>query len=229
MTTAITNPDRHAVIVGGSRGLGRAAVEEHLRRGWQVTATVRDPSALEDLRSKALTVVALDTTNWTAIDEVETGLAAPVDRLFLVAGIAGPSDVPIGSANPDEFATMMLVNALAPLRIIDRWDGSVLEDGLIAVMSSSQASIALNVDATKEAYRMSKAALNMGLRSIAARRGDGRTYIAINPGWVRTAIGGPDAILSAEESMVGVVDTLDRHTGCGGVAFVDHEDKALPW
>jgi NAD(P)-dependent dehydrogenase (short-subunit alcohol dehydrogenase family) len=37
------------LIVGASRGLGRALVEEHLARGWQVLATVRDPASLDDI------------------------------------------------------------------------------------------------------------------------------------------------------------------------------------
>jgi len=221
--------ERHVVVVGASRGLGRAAVEEHLRRGWRVTATVRNSDALSKLRSDALTVKTLDATDWDAIDALSHCLATPVDRLFAVAGIAGPSDVSIGNAGPDEFTKMMLVNALAPLRIIDRWDGLVAKRGLVAVMSSSQASIGLNDDGGKEAYRMSKAALNMGLRSIAARRADDRSYIAINPGWVRTAIGGPGATLSVEESIVDVVDVLDRRQGTPGIAFLSYDGKVLPW
>jgi len=127
---------------------------------------VRNSDALSKLRSDALTVKTLDATDWDAIDALSHCLATPVDRLFAVAGIAGPSDVSIGNAGPDEFTKMMLVNALAPLRIIDRWDGLVAKRGLVAVMSSSQASIGLNDDGGKEAYRMSKAALNMGCAAL---------------------------------------------------------------
>lgn len=229
MAGSSNHAGRHVVIIGGSGGLGRAAVDEHLKRGWRVTATVREADAAAEPRSDALTVETLDTTDWDAIDAIGRSLSTPVDRLFVVAGITGPSDVPIGDADPDEFAKMMLVNALAPLRLIDRWDGPVAKDGLVAVMSSSQASIALNDDAGKEAYRMSKAALNMGLRSIAARRADERSYVAINPGWVRTAIGGPGATLSVTESIAGVVDTLDGRDGERGIAFLDHDGRVLPW
>jgi len=229
VTGSSDHPARHVVIIGGSGGLGHAAVEEHLKRGWRVTATVREADAPAEPRSDALTIETLDTTDWDAIDVLGRSLATPVDRLFVVAGIAGPSDVPIGDADPDAFAKMMLVNALAPLRLIDRWDDPVAKDGLVAVMSSSQASIALNDDAGKEAYRMSKAALNMGLRSIAARRADDRSYIAINPGWVRTAIGGSTATLSVEESIVGVVDTFDGRQGTPGIAFLSHDGEVLPW
>ena len=60
----------NALIFGTSRGLGRALVEQHLERGWQVIATVRDRTALDDLGSDALTVETLDTTDWPAVDVV---------------------------------------------------------------------------------------------------------------------------------------------------------------
>ena len=41
-----------ALIVGASRGIGRALAETHLRRGWQVIATVREKSALADLQAE---------------------------------------------------------------------------------------------------------------------------------------------------------------------------------
>jgi len=110
MTGLSIHAERHVVIVGASRGLGRAAVEEHLKRGWRVTATVRDPDALADLRADALTVETLNITDWDAIDALGHCLATPVDCLFVVAGIAGPSDVSIGEADPDKFSEMMLVN-----------------------------------------------------------------------------------------------------------------------
>ena len=45
-----------ALIFGASRGLGRALAQEHLKRGWQVIATVRDETALADMACDALTI-----------------------------------------------------------------------------------------------------------------------------------------------------------------------------
>ena len=44
----MTQSQKHALIVGASRGLGLGLVETFLARGWRVTATQRRPSpALE--------------------------------------------------------------------------------------------------------------------------------------------------------------------------------------
>jgi len=219
-----------ALIVGASRGLGRALAEEHLKRGWQVIATVRDGSALADIRSDALTVETLDTTDWPAIDALHDRLRdRPLDLLFVSAAIIGPSEGPIGAAEPGPFAEMMLVNVLAPLRIVDLYADRVAPGGTIAVMSSSLGSIALNDSGGFEAYRTSKAALDMGFRSIHARRGGAQTWLAVDPGWVQTDMGGPTATLTIDQSIPSLTDMLEARRGSGGLAFVNYKNEDYPW
>ena len=219
-----------ALIFGASRGLGRALVEEHLKRGWQVIATVRDEKALIELASDALSIETIDTTDWEAIDALRDRLAdRPLDLLFVSAAISGPSGVPIGEVKPKAFAEMMLVNVLAPLRIADNYANLVKPDGTVAVMSSSLGSIALNSSGGYEAYRTSKAALDMGLCSIAARRADKRTWLAVDPGWVQTDMGGPGATLTIEQSIPSLTDMLENRQRSGGVAFVNYANVEHPW
>ncbi len=217
-----------ALIIGASRGLGRALAEEHLARGWQVIATVRDTAALS--ATDTLRVETLDTTDWAGIDALKTRLAGTaLDLLFVNAAILGPRDAPIGEVSPEDYGEIMLTNVLGPLRIVDRYADLLTATGTAAVMSSGLGSIANNTSAGYEAYRTSKAALDMGLRSIAARRGDRRTYLAVDPGWVRTDMGGPGANLAIDESIPGIVDTLEARQGKGGVAFVSYQGHELPW
>ena len=219
-----------ALIFGASRGLGRALVEEHLKRGWQVIATVRDNMALAELSSDALSIETVDTTDWQAIDALRGRLSdRPLDLLFVSAAISGPFDAPIGKVEPDAFAEMMLVNVLAPLRIADNYADLVKPDGMVAVMSSSLGSIALNRSGGYEAYRTSKAALDMGLCSIAARRADKRTWLAVDPGWVQTDMGGPGATLAIEQSIPSLTDMLAKRQGSGGVTFVNYANVEHPW
>jgi NAD(P)-dependent dehydrogenase (short-subunit alcohol dehydrogenase family) len=219
-----------ALIIGASRGLGRALVEEHLKRGWDVIATVRKPGALDSIANNGLTVEQLDTIDWAGVDALKGRLASrPLDLLFVSAAIIGPSSGPIGDADPRVFVEMMLTNVLAPLRIVDRLADLVTPAGTIAIMSSSLGSIALNTFGSYEAYRTSKAALNMGLKSIAARRNDGRTYVACDPGWVRTDMGGAEATLSIAESIPSLVTALENRAGTRGLRYIDYQDRDLPW
>ncbi len=223
-----------ALIIGASRGLGRALVEEHLKRGWTVIATVRAPLVLADLASAhpgKLRVEALDTTDWAGVDVLRERLSGQVlDLLFVNAGISGPREAPIGEVDAEAFSELMLVNALAPLRIVDRFIGLIPAGGVAAVMTSGLGSISANQVGGWESYRMSKAALNMGLRSLAVRHAaGGRTLLAVTPGWVRTDMGGEAAPLSIEQSIPSLTDMLERRRGTGGVAFVNYEDRDLAW
>jgi NAD(P)-dependent dehydrogenase (short-subunit alcohol dehydrogenase family) len=84
-------PVRHWFITGASGGLGRQLTEHALRQGDRVTATVRRPTALDDLCAEhgdRLAVAVLDVTHPSDIDAV-TGrviAAGPVDIVVNNAG-----------------------------------------------------------------------------------------------------------------------------------------------
>ena len=59
--------------------------------------------------------------------------------------------------------------------------------------------------------------------------GDPRALLLIAPGWIRTAMGGPDASLSIEESIPGVVDAVERNLGRAGLRFIDNRGQTVPW
>jgi NAD(P)-dependent dehydrogenase (short-subunit alcohol dehydrogenase family) len=222
------------LLIGASRGLGFALAEEHLKRGWRVIASVRSASSLDDLRGvygERLEVVTLDTTDWPAVDALGQALAGQrIDLLIVNAGISGPITLPIGEVEPDVFVEVMLTNALAPLRLIDRLADLIPPEGTAAVLSSDLASISRNTIATWETYRMSKVALNMGLRSLSIRRrAEGRTYLALCPGWVRTDMGGPNAHLSIEDSIPRLTDVIAARTGDEGVWYVNYQGEEVAW
>ncbi len=232
--TASTVPGT-ILLVGASRGLGLGLVERHLERGWRVIATVRRPSdALSELAAEASGRLRIETLDIDRPADV-AGLAdrlgdTPLDVLFVVAGVAHDPGQPAASMADEAFDRVMHTNALSPLRVLERLQGLVPAGGTIAAMTSSLGSIAGNESGGWEAYRASKAALNMLLRSFAVRHAEaGRTVLAVCPGWVRTDMGGPDASLDVETSTAGVADMLEARRGRGGIAFVDHAGRDVAW
>ena len=108
----------------------------------------------------------------------------------------------------------MVTNALSPMRVIEALHDLVAPDGTIAVMSSGQGSIANNERGGFKIYRGTKAALNMFMRSYAARHhNDPRTLLLMAPGWVKTRLGGPNARLTIDESIPNLVNVIDVQHG----------------
>lgn len=70
----------------------------------------------------------------------------------------------------------------------------------------------------------------MLMRSFAARQAStSRATVLLAPGWIRTALGGPDAPLSLEETVPSLVDVLLSRRGTDGLAYLDRHGRTVPW
>ena len=225
------------LIVGASRGLGLALTREWLSRGWTVIATARSASqaglqeAAATTSDGRLTIEELEMTDVPAVEALRERLSGhELDLLFVNAGVAnGPGDR-VDQVSTEEFTRIMVTNALSPMRIVESLGDLVRHGGTIAIMSSSMGSVALNETGGWEVYRASKAALNTLMRSYAARHvGDERSLALVDPGWVRTDMGGSDASLSVEESIPGVVDALAAQGGQPGLRYFNYKGETVPW
>jgi NAD(P)-dependent dehydrogenase (short-subunit alcohol dehydrogenase family) len=225
-----------ALIIGASRGLGLAMAKAYLERGWQVIATVRGKArtALHDLAEQAEGRLEIETLDVTAPDQLAALRARldgrTLDLLFVNSGVLDQPVATIGEISTEEFIRLMVTNALSPLRAIESLQALVPPTGIIGVMSSGLGSVANNTTGGYDAYRASKAALNTLMRSFTARHGDDlRTFLIMDPGWVRTDMGGPNAPIGVEESVPRLVDVIGAQSGKGGLQFLDYRGRTVPW
>ncbi|MCF3174585.1 SDR family oxidoreductase [Streptomyces sioyaensis] len=226
-----------ALIIGASRGLGHAMAAEFLDRGWRVIGTVRDTAARTPLHALAdradghVTIEHLDINEPHHLAPLHERLAQRrLDLLFVNAGTTNHEQTPIGAVPTADFAEVMITNALSPMRAIEALEDLVSPTGLIGAMSSGQGSLTNNTTAGREVYRGSKAALNMFLRSFANRQAASqRAFVLLAPGWIRTALGGPDAPFTVEESVPLLVDVLLSRLGTPGLAYLDRSGRTVPW
>jgi NAD(P)-dependent dehydrogenase (short-subunit alcohol dehydrogenase family) len=233
---SMTDTDtKSALIIGASRGLGFAVAEEYLKKGWHVVATARDAgSDLERLTDRWPDKLIIELVDINEADQVAAlhGRLTQhaFDLLFVNAGVKNDDGETIADVSTEEFIRVMVTNALSPLRCIEAFDDLLKEGATIGVMSSGQGSIANNESGGYEVYRGSKAALNMFMRSYAARKHDKqRTVLVMAPGWVRTDMGGSGATLSVDESIPELVNTMETQRGKTGIHYLDLNGATIPW
>lgn len=227
---------KNILLIGASRGLGYAMAAEFLKLGWHVLGTVREGArtALHDLADKSaggLAIEALDILKPDQIAGLRARLSGRIfDTLFVSAGVTNNPAETIADVTTEEFTRVMITNALSPMRVIEGLCDLVSPTGTIGIMSSGQGSVSNNTTGMREVYRGSKAALNMFMRSFAARHAkDHRAMILMAPGWVKTDMGGENAPLSIEESVPNLVKVLLSVQGTPGLQYLDYRGRTVPW
>ena len=229
----MTRPQKRALVVGASRGLGLGLVEEFLRRDWTVTATSRTPSpGLDALVGERLRVEAgIDIDDDAAVAALAERLRGEVfDIVFVVAGVATEAATPVPFQARETVSQVFQTNAVSPIRFAEAFHGSVIPGGVIALMTSRLGSVSLNDGGGWESYRASKAALNTLARSFQGRHaGAPWSVVLLHPGWVRTDMGGAGADLDVATSVRGMVRVLEGRMSTQGCVFLDYKGDTVRW
>lgn len=227
------------LITGTNRGIGLEFVRQYAAEGWQVFASARDPAGALDLKKVAagktgqIRLLKIDVTDPATIANAAAEVGdTPIDVLINGAGVYGGARQRIDSMDYEAWADVLNVNTMGPLRVTQAFLGNVerSERKLIVAITSGMGSLADNTSGGFIAYRTSKAGVNMVMRSLAvdlAHRGI--TCIVINPGWVKTRMGGPNAKITAEQSVHAMRKVFDAAGPNDSGKFFDYTGKEYPW
>ncbi len=230
------------LITGSNSGLGLEFARQYANENWRVVATCRRPEAADDLKALAgdIEVRALDVADFDAVDRLAADLDGnPIDILILNAGRTKRPQG-IGNIDYDIFAEIFRINTMAPLKIAEALVENVAasEQKKIIGISSRLGSITFATAADRTfdlrgpyyPYRVTKAALNMVMRTMAAELAPrGILTGSLCPGWVRTRMGGDNATYSTAESVGWMRRIIDRLTPEDSGAFFSHEGEKYPF
>jgi len=227
------------LITGANRGLGLEFAKQNLADNWKVYAACRDPSSASELRRLAdgsrgkLLVLSVDVSDLANVRAAAVELKGkPIDLLLNNAGIGGPRGQTIGNIDYETWARVLDVNTLGPMRVSEAFVDNVARSDrkLIVTITSGMGSISDNSSGGAFAYRTSKAAVNMVMRSLAVDLAPrGITCVVINPGWVRTDMGGPNARLTAAESVTAMRRLIDKLGPAQSGKFFNHDGREYAW
>ncbi|KPF83959.1 short-chain dehydrogenase [alpha proteobacterium AAP38] len=222
------------VITGANRGIGLEFARQYAADGWKVIATCRDlsnPGGLADVA--AVELFALSVDDPASIKAFAGALKGhSIDLLINNAGIMGP-DLAAQSkdgVDAEGWLETLKVNGLAPILVSLALRPLLSAGAKVATVSSQLGSITETESGGMYAYRASKAAINMGNRTLAADwRDDGITCIVMHPGWVQTDMGGPKAPVTPTDSVAGMRRVIAAAGPGDSGAFFAYDGRRIPW
>lgn len=197
-----------ALIIGASRGIGHEFVRQLRTRGWKVFATARGDHALAALRQEGAEAIRVDVTKQESLTGLGQLDGEKLDLAVYVAGVFGSREGATVAPAMQDFDRVMHTNVLGAMQAIPLVAPMVeAAQGRFAFLSSGMGSIGEAESSYGWVYRVSKAALNMAVKS-ASFDYPQVTFVALDPGWVRTDMGGPNATLTVEESVSGLLQVI---------------------
>ena len=218
------------LITGANRGLGLEFVRQYAAAGWRVLATVRDPMKGKPASEAGAEIYVCDVGDPRQIGRLGEALrGVELDVVLANAGVYGQNQE-FGAVDGDGFLEVMRVNALAPLKLAEALVPCLVGRKLFAAVSSKMGSITENSSGGSYAYRASKAALDMVIKTLAIDlAGKGVTVLALSPGWVRTDMGGPSAPLDAATAVSGMRQVMEAVGPADSGSFRHYDGARVEW
>jgi len=227
------------LITGSNRGLGLEFCRQYAEQDWHVIACSRNPDDAFDLNSLAsrhpnIQLEQLDVSAFEQIDALSRKLAdLSIDVLINNAGIyADNKNNGLGHLDYQAWANSLLINTQAPVKMTEAFLPHIKKSDkkLMVAISSLMGSMADNDSGGSIFYRSSKAALNAAMKSVAIELKNQSVGVLIfHPGWVKTDMGGPDALINAEQSVAGMRALIANFSLDQSGSFVKYDGTPMPW
>ena len=203
------------LITAANRGIGFELARSALARGWTVYGSVRSQASALETSEKLdgdFRPLVFDVTDHATVKAVAQELDASLDLLINNAGIIGFAPQTPLDMDFKGFAETLNVNTLAPLAVSQAFLPHLRNSGNGRILTiSSQMSWMGYRKSDTLAYRASKAAVNKVMQGLATDlEPEGIPVALIDPGWVRTDMGGPEADNNPVDVAEGVLAIAER-------------------
>ena len=205
--------NKWVLITGAARGVGRQIALEMAKLGANLVLHSRDLSHTTVLADEAKALgapqvqcVAAELSDLAAVESMITELstiAPQIDIVFNNAALMTPYRSDFWEVPHQDYQTSFTVNTLAPIRIAYALMPKMLQRGFGRVIMTTSG---IAKEPELMAYAASKAALDKFVKDMAPRlNGTGVTLNLMDPGWLRTDLGGPQAPNAVESVVPGAL------------------------
>lgn len=227
------------LITGANRGLGLEFCRQYAEQGWHVIACARNPDDAFDLNNLIIhhaniQVETLDVEKFKQIDALSQKLSGlTIDVLINNAGIyADNKNNGFGHFDYQAWTESLLINTEAPAKMAEAFLPHIKKSDkkLIVAISSLMGSMADNDSGGSVFYRSSKAALNAVMKCLAIELKNQSVGVLIfHPGWVKTDMGGPNALINADQSVTGMRTLIENFSLDQSGSFIKYDGTPMPW
>ena len=231
---------RVALVTGANRGLGFETTRQLLAKGLRVVLAARDEGALERAhrrladpdRLRAMTV-QMDVTSVESITAAlrrVTDLVGSVDVLVNNAAVLLAENDDVLSISAEAYRRTFETNVLGVIEASRAFVPAMARAGYGRVVNvSSGAGQLATMSSYAPAYSISKTAVNAFTRILAdTYRAQGVLVNAVDPGWVRTDMGGPSTPRSPQQGADTIVWLATLPDGGPSGGFF-RERRAIDW
>ncbi|GFS88351.1 c-factor [Nephila pilipes] len=249
------------MVTGANRGIGLEFVRQLTQLNEPpnyIFATYRSADSLKELKEieessvkSQVILIKMDVTNPEEVDVAKSIVESTVGErgLNLLINNAGVAKMqPFPEITPENLEYHFKVNTEGPILILQAMLPSLEKaaqfhgDGMRAsramalnitslVGSIGNTGVSFTRDLAVPGYKISKAALNMAMRIIAANVKDkGILIVNMCPGWVKTDMGGKDrAQLEPHESIANMLQTVPSLNESHHGTYMDRLGNPIPF
>ena len=219
------------LIIAASRGIGLELARQAIDAGERVIATARSETALAQLRELGAQALRLDVADVASVSGLAWQLdGEKIDTAWYVAGVICNRANATQPPTREQFDSVMHTNVLGAMQVIPQVVPLVESaGGRMAFISSAMGLIGEVGSSGAWLYRVSKAALNMAVKSAQASY-PAATLVCLHPGWVQTDMGGSSAPVTPVQSAAGMRRVMAAVTPQDQGAFFSYDgQRASTW
>ena len=190
-----------------------------------------------------LHLLELDVDDETAIREIAKKIGEKLGDCgldILINNAATVSKAGLEEATVEDMLVQYRTNTVGPLivaqamlpllRVAAKSDKTCCPKPKVVNITSRFASISDNTSGGWYASRASKAALNIVTKSMAIDlASEGILALALHPGYVKTRMTGPQACITTETSVKGMMEVIGSLDETKSGTFMDYKGNTIPW
>jgi len=216
------------LVTGANRGIGLEFCRQFSARGDEVIAVCRHASA--ELQQPGIRIIAgIDIAEANDVARLQEQLVGvQLDVLINNAGVLVRDSLRhLDFAGIDQ---QFRINAVAPLRVTAALLENLQAGSKVFTITSSMGSIEENTSGGYYGYRMSKAAVNIAMKSLSVDLAERKIGVfVLHPGYVQTDMTENQGHVTAAQAVQALITRIDALELADSGSFLHAQGRRIPW